>query len=56
MRETVAIPEKYMLSIEEASEYFHIGENKLRQIADEHRGAKWTFYNWETPVNQAETV
>jgi len=41
----VPIHEKYMLSIEEASIYFHIGQNKLRQIVSENAGASWLFYN-----------
>ena len=34
----VVIPvwERYMLTITEASNYYHIGENKLRMIAEEH--------------------
>lgn len=34
----VIIPvwERYMLTITEASNYYHIGENKLRMIAEEH--------------------
>ena len=28
--------EKYMLTLREAAEYFHIGEKKLRQIVDEN--------------------
>ncbi|MCC0643529.1 excisionase [Clostridioides sp. ZZV14-6150] len=45
MKNVVPIHEKYMLSIEEASQYFHIGENKLRQIVNEQKGANWLFYN-----------
>lgn len=45
MKNVVPIHEKYMLSIEEASQYFHIGENKLRQIVSEQKGANWLFYN-----------
>ena len=29
--------EKYMLTLREAAEYFHIGEKKMRQIADMNR-------------------
>ncbi|HBF0728207.1 TPA: excisionase [Clostridioides difficile] len=29
--------ERYLLTIEEASIYFRIGENKLRQIASEYK-------------------
>ena len=31
----VPIWEKYTLTIEEASKYFRIGENKLRRLAEE---------------------
>ena len=31
--------ERYMLTIREAAEYFHIGEKKLRQIVEENEGA-----------------
>ncbi len=37
MKQIVPIHQKYLLSIEEASQYFHIGENKLRQIANDHK-------------------
>ncbi len=29
--------EHYLMTIEEASIYFRIGENKLRQVANEHK-------------------
>lgn len=29
--------ERYLMTIEEASSYFRIGENKLRQIDNEHK-------------------
>lgn len=29
--------ERYLMTVEEASSYFCIGENKLRQIANEYR-------------------
>lgn len=45
MKQVVPIHQKYLLSIEEASQYFHIGENKLRKIAEEHKNANWLFYN-----------
>lgn len=32
----VPISEKYTLTIEEASKYFRIGENKLRRLAEEN--------------------
>ena len=45
MKYSVPIHEKYLLSVEEASQYFHIGENKLRKIAEEYKNANWLFYN-----------
>ena len=33
--------EKYMLTLREAAEYFHIGEKKMRQIADDNVGANF---------------
>lgn len=34
----VPIWEKYMLTIKEAAEYFHIGEQKLRTFIDQNSG------------------
>lgn len=36
VRNSVPIWEKYSLTIKEASQYFNIGEKKLRMIADNH--------------------
>ena len=33
--------EKYMLTLREAAEYFHIGEKKMRQIVDEYMDANF---------------
>jgi len=41
----VPIWEKYTLTIEEASKYFRIGENKLRKLAEENLGAGWVMMN-----------
>ena len=35
-KEIIPVWERYMLTITEASNYYHIGENKLRMIAEEH--------------------
>ena len=40
----VPIWEKYTLTIEEASKYFRIGENKLR-LAEENPSAGWGILN-----------
>ena len=39
-----ALP-KYTLTIEEASKYFRIGENKLRRLAEENKDAGWLIMN-----------
>ena len=36
---------KYTLTIEEASKYFRIGENKLRRLAEENKDAGWLIMN-----------
>lgn len=41
----VSIWEKYTLTIEEASKYFHIGEKKLRKLAEENPTANWLIMN-----------
>ena len=41
----VPIWEKYTLTIEEASKYFRIGENKLRKLAEETPAAGWLILN-----------
>ena len=37
--------ERYMLTIREAAEYFHIGEKKMRQIVEEYEGADFIIMN-----------
>lgn len=37
--------ERYMLTIREAAEYFHIGEKKMRQIVEEHEDADFIIMN-----------
>lgn len=34
---TMPLWERYLMTIEEASSYFRIGENKLRQLANEYK-------------------
>ena len=41
----IPIWEKYTLTIEEASKYFRIGENKLRKLAEENPRASWILLN-----------
>lgn len=43
--ETTPIYEKYTLTIEQAADYFGIGQKKLRQIVDEHDDADFVLHN-----------
>ena len=46
MKQTdIPIWERYTLTIEEASKYFRIGENKLRRVAEENKNANWLIMN-----------
>lgn len=41
----IPVWEKYTLSIEEASKYFRIGENKLRRLAEQNKHVDWIILN-----------
>lgn len=41
----IPVWERYTLTIEEASRYFRIGENKLRRMAEESKNANWLIMN-----------
>lgn len=41
----IPVWKRYILTITEAAEYYHIGENKLRMIADEHPEADFIIMN-----------
>ena len=43
--ETVPIWEKYTLTISEATQYFNLGEKKLRYLADNYRDYGFTLQN-----------
>ena len=44
MKQTdIPIWERYTLTIEEASKYFRIGENKLRRLAEENKNANYRY-------------
>lgn len=46
MKQTdIPIWERYTPTIEEASKYFRIGENKLRRLAEENKNANWLIMN-----------
>lgn len=51
MTNALGIPiwEKYTLSIEEAAQYFRIGENKLRKLVDDHKTADYIIWNGNRP-------
>ncbi len=36
MRPTIPVNEKFLLTINEASEYFNIGQKNMRRIAEDH--------------------
>lgn len=42
-RTNVPIGEKYLITIKESTQYFNIGEKKLRRIIAENRNAKECF-------------
>ena len=41
----IPVWEKYTLTIEEAAQYFQIGENKLRRMLDENPDSNYILYN-----------
>ena len=53
-KEFVPINNKYMLSIDEAAIYFHIGKNRLRKIVARNLNKNWTFYNGQQVLIKRE--
>lgn len=45
----IPIWRKYTLSIQEASEYFRIGDKKLRRLVDEQPDAEFILWNGSRP-------
>ena len=41
----IPIWKKYTLTIQEAAEYFHIGEKKIRKIVEDHADSDFVFTN-----------
>lgn len=41
----IPVWERCTLTIEEASRYFRIGEDKLRRLAEDSKNAKWLIMN-----------
>jgi len=46
---TIPVWEKYTLSVEEAAEYFRIGESKLRRLINMNTDADWIMWNGNRP-------
>lgn len=44
-RETTNLSDKFLLTFPEASQYFGIGENKLRNMANIAHNPDWLLYN-----------
>lgn len=49
MADKIPFWEKYTLTIEEAAQYFRIGENKLRRIISENQTAEFILWNGNRP-------
>lgn len=45
MKKSIPIAQKFVLSTEEASEYFNIGINKLRRLIRNNEEAAWLLMN-----------
>ncbi len=41
----IKVAEKYALTVEEAAEYFHIGEKHLRKLIKNDPNARWVLWN-----------
>ena len=41
----VPIWKRYVLTVIEAAQYYHIGETRLRRIAEEHADADFVIFN-----------
>ena len=62
----IPVWERYALTVNEAAEYYHIGESKLRRIAEEHPNADFIIMNgnrvlfkrlkFETFLDQATAI
>ena len=44
-KDQVPVWQRYVLTVIEAAEYYHIGETKLRRIAEEHPDADFFVLN-----------
>ena len=41
----IAFYDKYLLTVDEAAAYFHIGNKKFYEIIQNHPGSKWILRN-----------
>lgn len=48
-RVSIAISDRYTLSVEEAAAYFRIGENKLRRLINDNQNADFILWNGNRP-------
>lgn len=49
LKNSIPVWEKYTLSVEEAAQYFRIGENKLRNIINQNKSADFILWNGTRP-------
>ena len=42
---SIAFYERYLMTVDEAAVYFHIGYKKMRSLIKEYPGAKWILYS-----------
>lgn len=42
---TIAFYNRYLLTVDEAAAYFHIGAKKLYDLINNHEGANWILYS-----------
>lgn len=47
---SITIADQYLLTIEEAAQYFRIGENKLRRMVEDNRDAPFVLWNGNRPL------
>lgn len=48
-REHIPFWERYTLTVEEAAQYFRIGENKIRKIIKDNKDADFILWNGNRP-------
>lgn len=53
-KNNIAFYEKYLLTVEEASAYFHIGYKKMRTLVKDYKGAKWILLGRKRPVSKED--